>query len=82
MRPLLFLVAAMTMTTPLVASAHTQEDEAACTPDVMRLCMQVAPDEARIVACLGEKKRLLSPACFKVIDRGRGRAASIQKTKF
>ena len=45
------------------------EDQAACTPDVYRLCSQEIPDEDDIVACLVRKKAQLSPACKVVFSR-------------
>jgi hypothetical protein len=57
---------------PLAAFAHTKDDEAACRPDVMRLCTADIPNETRIVACLARNKRQLSSACFRVFDRDPG----------
>lgn len=45
------------------------EDQAACTPDVYRICSQYIPDEDDIVACLQRKKEQLSPACHAVFSR-------------
>lgn len=53
------------------AFAQSQEDQAACTPDVMRLCQQDIPDHARIVACLLRSRLQLSPACSGVFSRPR-----------
>jgi hypothetical protein len=52
-----------------VAFAHsgTAEEQAACTPDVFRLCFFEIPNEDRIVACLNRKLPQLSPACHDVI---------------
>ena len=38
-------------------------DAEACKPDVFRLCSAAIPWRDRIVACLHENKRKLSPAC-------------------
>ena len=64
------LIAAL-ISTPVAAQQHrgSPEDQAACTPDVYRLCAQEIPDEDDIVACLIRKKRQLSPACFQVFSR-------------
>ena len=51
------------------ASAHTAADEAACRPDVFRLCANAIPDQNRIVACLVQNKRYLSQPCYQVFDR-------------
>ncbi len=59
------------MTAPLPATAYTQEDANACTPDAMRLCQQAIPDVTRITQCLVQKRRQLSPACTVVFNRPR-----------
>jgi hypothetical protein len=59
--------------------AQSQEDQAACTPDVMRLCQQDIPDQGRIIACLVRSKLQLSPTCAGVFTRAR--TASVLKTK-
>ena len=53
------------------AFAQSQEDQTACTPDVMRLCQQDIPDHDRIVACLVRSRLQLSPACSVVFNRPR-----------
>jgi hypothetical protein len=45
----------------------TAEEQAACTPDVLSLCLFEIPNEDRIVACLNRNLDSLSPACRKVI---------------
>jgi hypothetical protein len=61
-------------TAPLIsnsgaASAHsgTADEQAACTPDVFRLCLFDIPNEDRIVACLNRNLSQLSPACHDVM---------------
>jgi hypothetical protein len=44
----------------------TQEQQQACTPDVMRLCSDSVPDVNRIVTCLRRNRSNLSPACGSV----------------
>ena len=61
------------------AFAQSQEDQAACTPDVMRLCQQDIPDGGRIIACLVRSKLQLSPTCAGVFTRAH--TASVLKTK-
>jgi hypothetical protein len=51
------------------SDTHTQEDEAACTPDVMRLCQEFVPNRQAIIACMVQKKRDLSPECHAVFSR-------------
>jgi hypothetical protein len=78
MKKLTFIVAALVIgASP--AFAQSQEDQAACTPDVMRLCQQDIPDHNRIVACLVRSKLQLSPACSWVFNRAR--TASVPRTK-
>ena len=48
---------------------QAMDDEAACTPDVMRLCQHFIPNRDEIITCLTVKKKDLSPACFKVFSR-------------
>ena len=52
---------------PLPALAN--DDATACKPDVFRLCSAEIPWRDRIVACLHENKRKLSPACYQVFNR-------------
>lgn len=59
----------MSATVPVLAQSHTADDEAACTPDVMKLCQQHVPKRDDIIGCLTEKKKELSPECFKVFTR-------------
>lgn len=64
------LLAAMVAGYPQKSAAHsgTADEQAACTPDVLSLCLFEIPNEDRIVACLNRKRDQLSPACRKVID--------------
>jgi hypothetical protein len=50
------------------AHSGTADEQAACTPDVLSLCLFEIPNEDRIVACLNRKRDQLSPACRAVID--------------
>ena len=61
------------------AFAQSQEDQTACTPDVMRLCQQDIPDHDRIIACLVRSRLELSPACSVVFNRPR--TATGRRTK-
>jgi hypothetical protein len=79
MRKSIAVVFMLAIAAPLTAFAQSQEDQAACTPDVMRLCQQDIPDAGRIVACLVRSKQQLSPACFGVFNRAR--IASVRKAK-
>jgi hypothetical protein len=46
----------------------TWEQQAACTPDVWRLCGDKIPDVGRIVACLQRNTPNLSRACRAVFE--------------
>ena len=47
-----------------------QQAEQACYGDATRLCGDAIPDEAKITACMGQKRTQLSPACRKIFDAG------------
>jgi hypothetical protein len=68
MKNLAFIVAALAISAG-PAFAQSQEDQAACTPDVMRLCQQVIPDRSLVVACLIRSRMQLSPGCSGVVNR-------------
>jgi hypothetical protein len=78
MKKLAFIISALAIAAG-PAFAQSQDDQAACTPDVMRLCQQDIPDQSRIVACLVRSRLQLSPACFGVFNRAH--TASILRTK-
>jgi hypothetical protein len=80
MRKSIAVVFILAIAAPLTAFAQSQEDQGACTPDVMRLCQQDIPDASRIVVCLVRSKLQLSPACSVVFNRAR--SAGVRKTKF
>jgi hypothetical protein len=50
------------------SAQQTSDAEAACTPDVFRLCSNQIPNQAKIVACLRRNKSQLSPGCKKVFS--------------
>jgi hypothetical protein len=78
MTKLVFMIAGLAIAAG-PAFAQSQEDQAACTPDVMRLCQQDIPDQGRIISCLVRSKLQLSPACSDVFNRAR--TASVPRTK-
>jgi hypothetical protein len=49
------------------AQQGTPEQQAACQPDVMRLCGNFIPNVDRIVACLKYNEPNLNPACHDVM---------------
>ena len=60
------LVAAILLASVSTASAHTLEQEQACTPDAMRLCSSEIPDVSRVTACMIRNKAQLSAGCKAV----------------
>jgi hypothetical protein len=71
-RPLavaVLVVALSPIAAALSARDALADDAAACTPDVMRLCSSAIPWRERIIACLTENKRKLSPQCSVVFNR-------------
>jgi hypothetical protein len=55
------------------AAAYTEEQQAACEGDAMRLCGQFIPDIPRITACMKRNCRLASARCRAVMRCGRAR---------
>jgi hypothetical protein len=53
---------------PAHAQPGTEEQRAACTPDVFRLCGAEIPDADKIVACLKREHPRLSVACQQVFN--------------
>lgn len=45
------------------AAAYTEEQQAACTDDAMRLCGNFVPDVDQITACMIRSKAQLTPRC-------------------
>jgi hypothetical protein len=78
MKKLSFIMAVLAIAAS-PALAQSQEDQAACTPDVMRLCQQDIPDQTRIIRCLVRSRLQLSPACTGVFNRRH--AAMVLRTK-
>src|SRR5580700_1166529 len=76
---LLFAVTATLYTTTSFA-VGTDEQRAACTPDVFRLCSSEIPSVDRIVACLKAKKASLSAGCQAVFNAPPERSASATRS--
>ena len=73
MRKLIGLAFIIAMSAPLPAFAQSQEDQAACTPDVMRLCQQAIPDRGRRRRLSGAKQAAAQPCvCRRVRPRAYG----------
>jgi hypothetical protein len=88
MRKLIAIAFMLTVVAPLSATAYTQEDIEACTPDAVRLCQQAFPNESRVILCLVKNRRQLNAACTMAFNRARSviaaseRPAIVQQTKF
>jgi Cysteine rich repeat len=54
-------------TTPSLAQGGTPAENAACRPDVVRLCRNAAPDTGRVLACLQANRGRLSKGCLRVL---------------
>ena len=63
--------------TPAQEYRGTEQQRAACTPDVFRLCSWEIPNVDRIVACLRRERSQLSAGCRQVlkIEAAASRAA-------
>ncbi len=59
------------------ASAYTDEQVSACTPDVMRLCSSAIPDEGRITRCMIQKRSQISATCMMVMRKGRSPTSQV-----
>jgi hypothetical protein len=69
-RVLRCVLVCLTLTNPIAVLAQTEgtaEERAACQPDVQRLCNEFGADKDKIIACLNQKVRQLSPACRLVM---------------
>ena len=51
----------------------TADDElqAACYPDVQRLCKDAIPDEGKITVCMEGKRSMISARCLKAYETSR-----------
>ena len=57
-------------------SRGTPEQQAACTPDAFRLCVDHIPDAGKVELCLRQRKADLSASCRSVFERTGSAAAS------
>ena len=70
-----FIIITIMITAPLSATAYTQADADACTPDAMRLCASAVPDVRRVAFCLARNKQQLNSACAAVFSRAQSARA-------
>ena len=69
--PLVILVAhADAPATPQNKYHVTAKEKAACTEDAVRLCIQVYPDEDKLISCMRSNRSDLSESCRVVFDEG------------
>jgi hypothetical protein len=54
--------------TTALAQTPSSEQQAACKADYQKYCKGTMPGGGRIVACLNQRRDLLSDACKKAID--------------
>jgi len=69
MRIVAALAFGLLLASSITASAYTQDEVNACTPDAMRLCSAAIPDAHRVGDCLYHARRQLSPQCAAVFAR-------------
>lgn len=65
---LALLSAVLLLASAPLASAYTQADATACTPDALRLCAAHIPNAGAITACLRANRARLSQACSLVMQ--------------
>jgi hypothetical protein len=64
--PILVGLALVCYPSGAISAPGTDEQQAACTPDVYRLCSSEIPNVDHILQCMNAKKTSLSPACKAV----------------
>jgi hypothetical protein len=64
--PILVGLALASYSSGAISAPGTDEQRAACTPDVFRLCSSELPNVDHILQCMNVKKTSLSPACKAV----------------
>jgi hypothetical protein len=52
---------------PLPGAGGTPEDRAACEQDAIRFCKAAMPDELRVLGCLQDNRKRITPACHAVL---------------
>jgi hypothetical protein len=80
MRIVAALAFGLLLASSITASAYTQDEVNACTPDAMRLCSAAIPDAHRVGDCLYHARRQLSPQCAAVFARYIGHGQHRRRT--
>ncbi len=62
------VAAAFCFTAAYATAQGTKQQQAACKPDVFRLCKEFLPDQGKIYECLQQNVRKLRPACRKLVS--------------
>lgn len=60
--------ALLAFTSTAALSSGTEEEQAACRPDVRKLCKTAGTEEMVVLFCLKENREKLSRACRKVLE--------------
>jgi hypothetical protein len=76
MRHALVVVATITLSSTSGFALGTEEERAACTPDVFRLCSSEIPNIPGIIACLKKQKPNLSAGCRTAVNNEEGKIAT------
>ena len=71
----LVLAASLTLIPTLAFAQGTREQQQACTPDALRLCMSSIPDVAKTTACMKAHVAELSPRCQAAFNEATPKAA-------
>jgi hypothetical protein len=54
---------------PFPGFQGTPEDQRACRPDVVKMCKDATPDQARVLACLQANQAKLTAPCRGVLTK-------------
>lgn len=85
LRHALYAGLAVVLTSTASFALGTDDQRAACTPDVFRLCSSEIPSVDRIVACLKKQRTSLSPGCqavFKTDQQSASRSLETPATEW
>lgn len=62
------VAALLALSSTAALSSGTEEEQAACRPDVRKLCKTAGADEMVVLFCLKENREKLTRACRKVLE--------------
>ena len=72
-RNLLAVAMVIALSSTAALAIGTEEERAACTPDVFRLCSSEIPNVPGIIACLKKQKPNLSDGCRTAVNNEEGK---------